>query len=85
MGNTFSCNTPPVRDGYKLYYSDVKLLFPVGMYPSGYRFMEAIVDDNNRTIDFINYGSFDTEYKTTIKLNYELNHPSFDPDNIPLI
>jgi len=56
------------RDGYQLYCTDVQLKYPVGSYPSGYKFMEAIVDESKNTVKFVNYGTFDTEYTTTLKL-----------------
>lgn len=54
------------RDGYQTYYSNVRLTKPVGEYPEGYKFMEAIVNDSNQTVKFANYGTFDTEYSTTV-------------------
>lgn len=71
MGSAFACNNAPIRDGYKLYYSDVELMFPVNTYPKGYRFMEAIVDEKNGIIKFANYGTFDTEYSTDLKIPFD--------------
>lgn len=69
MEGVFSQSGSTVRDGYKTYHEEVRLLVPVGLYPAGYKFMEAVVNDKDGMVQFTNYGTFDCEYSTHLKLS----------------
>ena len=62
------------RDGYKVYYNAVKLLVAVGWYRSGTEFMEAVVNEKDKTVTFFNYHDQDVEEWTTLKLR-DINPP----------
>ena len=57
-----------VRDGYRVYYSNIKMNLPVYWHPAGTRFDEASVNEMDKTVTFYNYYDNDQEYSTTLKL-----------------
>jgi len=72
-GHPFS-GTFVVRDGYKAYYTNVKMYVGVGLNPPGTRFMEAIVNEHDKSVTFVNYYDDDIEEWHTLKLR-DINPP----------